>query len=92
MLDGKRIVVTGVSSGIGAETAAELKRQGATIIGAHRRLGNATMHGLGFLGLQIATEGFKDIFWMVFTLWGAENWIYIDGEPSKKKFWISSMG
>ena len=36
MLEGKRIVVTGVSSGIGAETAAELKRQGATIVGVDR--------------------------------------------------------
>jgi NAD(P)-dependent dehydrogenase (short-subunit alcohol dehydrogenase family) len=36
MLVGKTIVVTGVASGIGAETAAELKRQGATVIGVDR--------------------------------------------------------
>jgi NAD(P)-dependent dehydrogenase (short-subunit alcohol dehydrogenase family) len=36
MLQGKRIVVTGVASGIGAETAAEMKRQGATVIGIDR--------------------------------------------------------
>lgn len=35
-LQGKTIVVTGVSSGIGAETTAELKRQGATVIGIDR--------------------------------------------------------
>ena len=36
VLEGKRIVVTGVSSGIGAETAAELRRQGATVVGIDR--------------------------------------------------------
>ena len=36
MLDGKTIVVTGCASGIGEETAAELKRQGATVIGVDR--------------------------------------------------------
>ncbi len=36
MLDGKTIVVTGVASGIGAETASELTRQGATVIGVDR--------------------------------------------------------
>ena len=33
LLDGKTIVVTGSSSGIGARTALELKRHGATVIG-----------------------------------------------------------
>lgn len=36
MLEGKTIVITGVASGIGAETAAELGRQGATVIGVDR--------------------------------------------------------
>lgn len=36
MLDGKTIVVTGCASGIGAATAAELRRQGATVIGLDR--------------------------------------------------------
>ena len=36
MLEGKTIVVTGVSSGIGQETAAELQRQGARVIGVDR--------------------------------------------------------
>lgn len=36
MLEGKSIVVTGVASGIGAETAAELRRQGAHVIGVDR--------------------------------------------------------
>jgi NAD(P)-dependent dehydrogenase (short-subunit alcohol dehydrogenase family) len=36
MLDNKTIIVTGSSSGIGAETAAELARQGATVIGVDR--------------------------------------------------------
>jgi NAD(P)-dependent dehydrogenase (short-subunit alcohol dehydrogenase family) len=39
MLTGKTIVVTGCASGIGAETAAELKRQGATVIGLDRNEG-----------------------------------------------------
>ncbi|SOC48381.1 coniferyl-alcohol dehydrogenase [Brucella pituitosa] len=36
MLTGKTIVVTGVSSGIGAETARTIKRQGGTVIGVDR--------------------------------------------------------
>lgn len=36
VLEGKRIIVTGVASGIGAETAAELRRQGATVVGLDR--------------------------------------------------------
>ncbi len=36
MLEGKTIVVTGAASGIGAETAAELQRQGASVIGVDR--------------------------------------------------------
>jgi len=35
-LTGKTIIVTGVASGIGKETAAELKRRGATVIGIDR--------------------------------------------------------
>ena len=37
MLQGRQIVVTGVASGIGAETAAELARQGADVIGVDIR-------------------------------------------------------
>lgn len=36
MLSGKNIVVTGAASGIGAETADELKRQGAGVVGVDR--------------------------------------------------------
>lgn len=36
MLDGKTIIVTGVASGIGAETAKQLKGQGARVIGVDR--------------------------------------------------------
>ena len=36
MLQNKTIVVAGVSSGIGAETAAELERQGTRVIGIDR--------------------------------------------------------
>ena len=43
MLKGKTIAVTGVASGIGAETAAELKRQGAIVIGIDR---NRAMHNI----------------------------------------------
>jgi len=39
MLEGKTIVVTGCASGIGAETAAELRRQGAAVIGLDRHEG-----------------------------------------------------
>lgn len=35
-LSGKTIIVTGVASGIGEETAAELRRRGATVIGVDR--------------------------------------------------------
>ncbi|MCY3618312.1 MAG: SDR family oxidoreductase [Acidimicrobiaceae bacterium] len=36
MLTGRTIVVTGCASGIGAETAAELRRQGAAVVGVDR--------------------------------------------------------
>jgi NAD(P)-dependent dehydrogenase (short-subunit alcohol dehydrogenase family) len=36
MFEGKKIIVTGVSSGIGQETAKQLKAQGATVIGIDR--------------------------------------------------------
>lgn len=36
VLSGKTIIVTGAASGIGRETAAELKRQGAVVIGVDR--------------------------------------------------------
>jgi len=36
MLAGKKIIVTGVASGIGAETSRQLKAQGATVIGVDR--------------------------------------------------------
>ncbi|MGH1464785.1 MAG: coniferyl-alcohol dehydrogenase [Cognatishimia sp.] len=36
MLEGKKIIVTGVSSGIGAETAKQLKAAGAIVIGVDR--------------------------------------------------------
>jgi len=36
MLQGRKIIVTGVSSGIGAETAGQLKKVGATVIGVDR--------------------------------------------------------
>ncbi len=39
-LTGKTIIVTGVASGIGKETAAELRRQGATVIGVDRNPSN----------------------------------------------------
>lgn len=35
-LTGKTVIVTGVASGIGKESAAELKRRGATVIGVDR--------------------------------------------------------
>ncbi|MGH1356217.1 MAG: coniferyl-alcohol dehydrogenase [Thalassovita sp.] len=36
MFEGKKIIVTGVASGIGQETAQQLKAQGATVIGVDR--------------------------------------------------------
>lgn len=35
-LDGRKIIVTGAASGIGAETARELRKRGATVIGVDR--------------------------------------------------------
>lgn len=40
-LSGKRVVVTGVSAGIGVETARALAAHGATVVGAARDLGKA---------------------------------------------------
>jgi len=40
-LSGKRVVVTGVSAGIGVETARALAADGATVVGAARDLGKA---------------------------------------------------
>src|SRR5471032_3180568 len=42
-LSGKRILVTGVSAGLGVETARTLAAHGATVVGAARDLGKA--HG-----------------------------------------------
>ncbi|HLY81300.1 MAG TPA: SDR family NAD(P)-dependent oxidoreductase, partial [Caulobacteraceae bacterium] len=40
-LTGKRILVTGVSAGLGVETARTLAAHGATVVGAARDLGKA---------------------------------------------------
>src|SRR3984957_20757862 len=40
-LGGKRILVTGVSAGLGVETARTLAAHGATVVGAARDLGKA---------------------------------------------------
>ena len=40
-LSGKRILVTGVSAGLGVETARTLAAHGATVVGAARDLGKA---------------------------------------------------
>src|SRR5205814_7520178 len=41
VLDGKRVLVTGVSAGLGVETARALAAHGATVIGAARDLSKA---------------------------------------------------
>ncbi len=43
MLKGKKIIVTGVASGIGAETAKQLKAAGATVIGIDRNAPQVTL-------------------------------------------------
>ena len=51
-LHGKRILVTGVSAGIGVETARSLVAHGAQVLGAARNLGKAKADwgsGLGTL-------------------------------------------
>ena len=40
-LDGKRVLVTGVSAGLGVETARALAAHGATVVGAARDLAKA---------------------------------------------------
>ena len=52
-LSGKHILVTGVSSGIGLETARVLAAQGATVIGAARNLDKARKHTEGLSGLEL---------------------------------------
>ena len=47
-LMGKRVLVTGVSSGLGVETARALAAQGAQVIGAARNLEKARLATQGF--------------------------------------------
>ncbi len=49
-LSGKRVLVTGVSAGIGVETARTLAAHGATVIGAVRDLSKARAATAGFTG------------------------------------------
>ncbi|WP_136439319.1 coniferyl-alcohol dehydrogenase [Pacificoceanicola onchidii] len=45
MLEGKTIIVTGVASGIGAETARQLKAQGARVVGVDRNAPSMELDG-----------------------------------------------
>ena len=52
-LTGKRILVTGVSSGLGVETARTLAAHGATVVGAARDLGKARAATAGIPGIEL---------------------------------------
>jgi 3-hydroxy acid dehydrogenase / malonic semialdehyde reductase len=52
-LEGKRAIVTGASSGIGAATAAALAREGATVAVGARRLDRLGELGDGFVALEL---------------------------------------
>lgn len=52
-LSGKRILVTGVSAGLGVETARALAAHGAKVVGAARDLGKARAATAGIAGLEL---------------------------------------
>jgi 3-hydroxy acid dehydrogenase / malonic semialdehyde reductase len=52
-LEGKRAIVTGASSGIGAATAKALAREGATVAVGARRLNRIAELGDGFIALEL---------------------------------------
>ena len=59
-LDGKRVLVTGVSAGLGVETARALAAHGASVVGAARDLGKArqateSVRGLELVELDLAS-------------------------------------
>ena len=61
-LAGKRVLVTGVSAGIGVETARTLAAHGAQVIGAARdlekaRAATAAIPGIGLVALDLASLG-----------------------------------
>lgn len=58
MLDGKRIVVTGVASGIGAETAKILKAKGAFVIGLDRNDASASVDS--FIQVDLTSKASVD--------------------------------
>jgi hypothetical protein len=64
-LEGKRAIVTGASSGIGAATAAALRAAGATVYTGSRREGNLDVMDRGsteaFVGAALAELGGLDI-------------------------------
>src|SRR5690349_13305064 len=52
-LTGKRILVTGVSAGLGVETAQALIARGASVVGTARDLGKARAATAGMTGLEL---------------------------------------
>lgn len=79
MFEGKKIIVTGVSSGIGEETAKQLKALGATVIGVDRNLPKVDVDA--FYQVDLTNEAALDALIVELNGVGADGLANIAGVP-----------
>jgi len=53
---------------------------GRAVVDSSRSLGSYGMGGAGLFGLELAADGDRPREWVVLSLWGADNWLHLDGK------------